>query len=614
MRFSTVFSTAVVALLSLGILTSIPAPSFAADKRVALVIGNSAYKRVMQLPNPSRDAAAMAELLKKSGFDVVESRNNLSITDMRRAIREFSDKARDADIAVVFYAGHGIEVDGINYLVPVDAALERDLDIEDEAVSLERIIKVMEPVKRLRLVILDACRDNPFTNSMKRTIASRSIGRGLAKVEVTVSDTMIAFAAKAGSTAADGDGQNSPFTKALLNNITTPGLDLRLAFGRVRDEVLRSTNNRQEPFMYGSLGGETVALVPQVVAPVDPTASARQDYEFAAQIGTKQAWDSFLAVHVSGLYADLARAQYGKLQAAEQASSKAEEAKRSAEQQAQSKSEDFRRQLEEQGARQAEEVKKRLTEQAKRELDEERRKVAENSQRELNEARRQAEEAKRQADEARRQVDEAKRQAVEDARRQVEEAKRAKEQTIALAVPPPAQSAARPAPAAPAMDPADLRRLLQAHLKRVGCDPDSIDGNWSEGSRKALEQFNKNAGHQLRREACEPRRARCGARQDQPGLPAGLRQGPARRKRALRADHLRKRLRARLQRGLPEAARSGEVGRQAGTHDAVGAGSGCSRRWWRQVLHLQRQALLRIVSRQSGGLVAFLAGSAPRLR
>ena len=494
MRFSTVFSAAAVALLSLAILTSSQGPSFAADKRVALVIGNSAYKRVMQLPNPSRDAAAISELLKKSGFDVVESRNNLTITDMRRAIREFSDKARDADIAVVFYAGHGIEVDGINYLVPVDAVLERDLDVEDEAVSLERIIKVMEPVKRLRLVILDACRDNPFTNSMKRTIATRSIGRGLAKVEVTVSDTMIAFAAKAGSTAADGDGKNSPFTKALLNNITTPGLDLRLAFGRVRDEVLRSTNNRQEPFMYGSLGGETVALVPQVAAPVDPTASARQDYEFAAQIGTKQAWDSFLAVHVSGLYADLARAQYGKLQAAEQASSKAEEAKRSAEQQAQSKSEDFRRQLEEQGARQAEEVKKRLTEQAKRELDEERRKVAESSQRELNEARRQAEEAKRQAEEARRQVDEAKRQAVEDARRQVEEAKRAKEQTTALAVPPPAQSAARPAPAAPAMDPADVRRLLQAHLKRVGCDPDSIDGNWSEGSRKALEQFNKNAG------------------------------------------------------------------------------------------------------------------------
>lgn len=505
MRFSTasVFSAAALALLSLAVLASTHASSFAAEKRIALVIGNSAYKRVVQLPNPSRDAAAVTALLKKSGFDVVESRNNLTIADMRRALRDFSDKARDADIAVVYYAGHGIEVDGINYLLPVDAVLERDLDVEDEAVSLDRIVKVLEPVRRLRLVILDACRDNPFTNSMKKTVASRSIGRGLAKVEVAVSDTMIAFAAKAGSTASDGDDNNSPFTKALLNNITTPGLDLRIAFGRVRDEVLRSTGNRQEPFVYGSLGGDTVALVPGVAAPVDPSATARQDYEFAAQIGTKQAWDSFLAVHTSGLYADLARAQYGKLQAAEQASSKAEETKRQAEQQAQTKSEDFRRQLEEQGARQAEEVKKRLTEQAKRELDEERRKFAESSQREVEAAKRQAEEARRQADEARRQVEEAKRQAVEDARRQVEEAKRLadeakrlNEQKLALAVPAHPASPAPPVAVAvaPAMDPADVRRLLQAHLKRVGCDPASIDGNWTEGSRKALEQFNKNAG------------------------------------------------------------------------------------------------------------------------
>jgi uncharacterized caspase-like protein len=479
MRISTAFSAT---LLTLVVLASSGCHSFAAEKRVALVIGNSAYQRVSRLPNPSRDAAAMAGLLKRAGFDVVESRWDLNINEMRRAIRGFSGKAQDADIAVVFYAGHGMEVDGINYLLPVDAALERDIDVEDEAISLDRIVKVMEPVKRLRLVILDACRDNPFINSMKRTIASRSVGRGLAKIEVSVSDTMIAFAAKAGSTAGDGDGDNSPFTKALLNNITTPGLDLRLAFGRVRDEVLRSTGNRQEPFMYGSLGGDTVALVPQVAKSVDPNATARQDYEFAAQIGNKQAWNSFLAAHPSGLYADLARAQHNKLQAAEQASAKAEEARHRAEEQAKFKSEDFRRQLEEQGARQAEEVKQRLTEQAKRELDEERRKVAENTKRELDEARRQAAEARRQADEARHQVDEAKRQAVEDARRLVaEEAKQAKGQIIALA-------------SVSTIDPADTRRLLQAHLKRVGCDPETLDGNWTEGSKKALERFNKNAG------------------------------------------------------------------------------------------------------------------------
>lgn len=513
---SALVSAARLAAFSLVIMILSAGFSWAAEKRVALVIGNSAYKRVVQLPNPARDAAAVAELLKQSGFDVVEARNDLGVTEMRRALRDFSNTARDADIAVVFYAGHGMEVDGINYLLPVDAVLERDLDVEDEAVSLDRIVKVLEPVKRLRLIILDACRDNPFAGSMKKTLATRSIGRGLAKVEVAVSDTMIAFAAKAGSTASDGDASNSPFTKALLHNITTPGLDLRIAFGRVRDEVLRSTGNRQEPFVYGSLGGDTVALVPQKAAPADPNAAARQDYEFAAQIGTKQAWDSFLAVHAAGLYADLARAQYAKLQAAEQASAKAEAAKRAAEQQAKTKAEDFRKQLQEQGARQADEVKKRLTEQAKRELDEERRKVAENSAREVEAARKQAEVAQLQAEEARRQIEEAKRQAVEDARRQVEEAKRqaeaatraaaeearrvaaleakrAAEQKVALAVPPPAAEI-KPAPVAPAMDPADVRRLLQAHLKRVGCDPEGLDGNWTEGSRKALDQFNKNAG------------------------------------------------------------------------------------------------------------------------
>ena len=155
----------------------------ATEKRVALVVGNSAYKNVTKLPNPASDAAAVAALLKNSGFEV-DSRQDLTITEMRRALRDFTDKTRDADIAVVFYAGHGIEVDGTNYLLPVDTALERDTDVEDEALSLDRIVKIMEPVRRLRLVILDACRDNPFSKTMKRTLASRSIGRGLGKVEV----------------------------------------------------------------------------------------------------------------------------------------------------------------------------------------------------------------------------------------------------------------------------------------------------------------------------------------------------------------------------------------------------------------------------------------------
>ena len=209
-----------------------------AEKRVALVIGMSRYQQVPRLANPARDADAMSALFSKAGFDVVDSERDLGISDLRRVIRQFAETSRNADISVVYYAGHGIEVDGTNYLVPADARLLSDFDIEDETVSLDRLLQAIDPAKRLKLVILDACRDNPFSKTMKRSVASRSIGRGLAKIEPAMSDTLIAFAAKAGAVASDGDGQNSPFATALIKYIAEPGLDLRLAFGRVRDDVL----------------------------------------------------------------------------------------------------------------------------------------------------------------------------------------------------------------------------------------------------------------------------------------------------------------------------------------------------------------------------------------
>jgi len=144
-----------------------------ATKRVALVVGNSNYQNAPLLPNPANDAAAIAATLKGAGFDVVESRLNLASSDMRRALRDFADQARDADVAVVYYAGHGIEIDGTNYLIPTDARLERDTDIYDEAFSLDRILLAIEPARQLRVVIVDACRNNPFADTMKRTVASR---------------------------------------------------------------------------------------------------------------------------------------------------------------------------------------------------------------------------------------------------------------------------------------------------------------------------------------------------------------------------------------------------------------------------------------------------------
>jgi uncharacterized caspase-like protein len=452
-----------------------------AEKRVALVIGISNYQRVPRLANPMRDAEALGTLFKQAGFDVVDEARDVGISDLRRAIREFSEKSRDADIAVVYYAGHGIEVDGTNYLVPADAKLASDFDVEDETVSLDRLLRSLDLVRRLRLVILDACRENPFSNAMKRNVASRSIGRGLARIEPTTSNTLVAFATKAGAVADDGNGENSQFAAALVKYLAEPGVDLRLALGRVRDEVLKKTGNRQEPFVYGSLGGDNVALAPQPEKPRQTEADARVDYEFAAQIGTKQVWESFLASHPDGFYANLARGQIDKLASAQQAQAAADTARRDAEEQA---------------TRKAEKLQKRLEEPATGQMATAKQQSVELSQKELDDAKAQAELAQQRAEAARQEIEQAKRQAVEEARRQVEEAKRIdKEKAEKIAALAPGetteQSSVRSAP--PQINQTDVTRLLQAHLTRVGCNSGQIDGNWGDGSQHALELFNKNA-------------------------------------------------------------------------------------------------------------------------
>lgn len=283
-----------------------------ADKRVALVVGNASYQTVPQLPNPSRDATSVAKMFRDAGFDTVDTQINVGNLEFKRAIRKFETIADQADIAVVYYAGHGLEISGVNYLIPVDARLASDRDAEDEAIPLERLVSSADGAKRLRLIILDACRDNPFVRVMRRErkAANRAVVAGLGKVEPTSTDTLIAYAAKAGSTADDGDGLHSPFTTAVLKNLTVPGLDVRLAFGRVRDEVLKMTASRQEPFVYGSLGGGNIALVPAPAVAQEASATdVKADYELVQQIGSKRAWEVFLGTHPTGFYADLARAQ-----------------------------------------------------------------------------------------------------------------------------------------------------------------------------------------------------------------------------------------------------------------------------------------------------------------
>ncbi len=306
------------AVIGGAILSMVLAPDAAwADKRVALIIGNSTYQTVPQLPNPSRDATSVAKMFKDAGFDSVDIQLNVGNLEFKRAIRRFETAADQADIAVVYYAGHGLEIGGTNYLIPVDARLASDRDAEDEAIPLERMVSSADGAKRLRLVMLDACRDNPFVGTMRRErkMATRAVTAGLGKVEPTSTDTLIAYAAKAGSTADDGDGQHSPFTTAVLKNLTIPGLDVRLAFGRVRDEVLKITANRQEPFVYGSLGGGNIALVPAPAGPQESSVSdVKADYELVEKFGTVRAWKVFLDNHPKGFYADLARAQIERLE------------------------------------------------------------------------------------------------------------------------------------------------------------------------------------------------------------------------------------------------------------------------------------------------------------
>jgi Caspase domain len=239
---------------------SAPAARMPAEKRVALVIGNFEYAAVGRLPNPRGDADAVAASLRRTGFRTVTLETDLSRDKLVRALRAFQDEAETADWAMIYYAGHGIEVGGVNYLVPIDARLKDDRDVQDEAVPLDRILSAIEGAKKLRLVVLDACRDNPFVAQMRRSVATRSIGRGLARIEPE-GGTLVAYAAKHGQVALDGDGANSPFVAALVKHLQTPGLELNKLFRLVRDDVMAATGRKQEPFVYGSLPGEDFFFV-----------------------------------------------------------------------------------------------------------------------------------------------------------------------------------------------------------------------------------------------------------------------------------------------------------------------------------------------------------------
>lgn len=223
-------------------------------RRVALVIGNSNYGHVPVLPNAANDAKALQRELTEAGFQSVTLKLDLKREDLVVALGEFAQIADNADWAVIYYSGHGIEYKGNNYLIPIDARLRVDRDIDLESIDIGKVLSAAESARRLRLVVLDACRNNPFLDQMKRTVATRSLTRGLARTEPDAG-TLIVYSAKHGELALDGDGDNSPFALALLRRLKTPNLEIRRLFDLVRDDVLLATNKKQQPYSYGSLSG-----------------------------------------------------------------------------------------------------------------------------------------------------------------------------------------------------------------------------------------------------------------------------------------------------------------------------------------------------------------------
>ncbi len=266
-----------VALSAISILISVNAAK--ADRRVAFVVGNGAYKNVQSLPNPAIDAKSMARVLRNVGFDVVEGAN-LTREKMTERLLEFGKKAEGADVALFFYAGHGIAINGTNYLLPVDADLKSEMDVKlGSAINIDTTLDQTMGDAKVKLVFLDACRDNPFAAKIRSAASTRSVNvqTGLAEMK-SGEGTLIAFATGPGQTALDGqEGTNSPFTRALMANIASPGVEIQQAMTKVRAQVNEETNKGQLPWGHTNLIG-AVYLNPLATPAGTPTEPANTPF------------------------------------------------------------------------------------------------------------------------------------------------------------------------------------------------------------------------------------------------------------------------------------------------------------------------------------------------
>lgn len=298
----------------------------AAQGRKALVIGNSSYA-IGPLDNPQRDAALMADVLRATGFDVTH-RTDLSYRELQRAVVQFGRDLQaggENTVGMVYYAGHAVQANGDNYLVPIDADIADSLDLEIQTLRVATLMKSLESAgNRLNLVVLDACRNNPFKS------ISRSAGRGLAKVDAPFG-TLLAYSTAPGDVAADGTGRNSPYTAALARAIRTPGLPVEQVFKRVRVAVMEKTGNRQVPWESSSLTGDFffTPAAPLVAAP--ETAPAPQDdgrdaeveyWKSIANATDPTQFQSYLSLYPDGIFSDLARQRVESLTAQQEATAR----------------------------------------------------------------------------------------------------------------------------------------------------------------------------------------------------------------------------------------------------------------------------------------------------
>ncbi|WP_028345969.1 caspase family protein [Bradyrhizobium murdochi] len=298
-----------------------------AEKRVAFVVGNGTYKNVAPLPNPSVDAKAMAAALRNVGFEVVEG-SNLTRDKMTERLLDFGKKAQGADVALFFYAGHGIAISGTNYLLPIDADIKSEMDVKlGAAINIDLTLEQTMGDAKVKLVFLDACRDNPFAAKIKSNSATRSVNvqTGLAEMK-SGEGTLIAFATGPGQTALDGqEGGNSPFTRALLANLTQPGVEIQQAMTKVRAQVNEETNKGQLPWGHTNLIGAVYlngAPAPGAVAAAAPAASGAKpgsdvELEFWRSIkdsNKPEEFNAYLTNYPNGQFRSLALSRIASLE------------------------------------------------------------------------------------------------------------------------------------------------------------------------------------------------------------------------------------------------------------------------------------------------------------